>query len=281
VSLTSAAVSAVLRGAPNAVVQLDLGSGDQAFEQVSCPEWYAPQVGDNVGYDMLGSQIVILACFTPGRLYVPPTAPIPGITSGTAAPGAGWTAAQTMWLRDNGTDIYFEWPSAAPPPPPPPPPTTIQVHAGASRTFDDLDNWRGDGDQVVQGDEYVGASRGCWFYGAGFAPLAGRTINAARLWIKRRGDGSGDSWGPMQCSFWHHPHADQPGGAPTLDQGPWNIPGAAPAKGQELTAIPVPLDLANLLRDAGGGLAIAGNPYFVLEGVTAYPLSGYLEFDVV
>jgi len=89
---------------------------------------------------------------------------------------------------------------------------------------------------------------GLMFYGAGrFRELQGRTIRGFRVNVSRNG-------GTGNLNFYTHAYGSQPGGAPSLSNGPVARAGSG--------LISLPVSMANyLIAGSGtGGLAISGSP---------------------
>lgn len=171
-----------------------------------------------------------------------------------------------------------------PPPPAPeqPPVQTGQTSAPAvwSRTYWPGGGWgsvAGDGQKVIQGTWKGATSTGAWFYGTPFTGLAGRTITRIRF---RLGDRlpMGASNDPATFHFYAHTSPGQPAGDTNRVMGPYEW---VAAPGQQRVWIDLPIDFAPAII-AGGGIAIAGEPYAGMAGVTAAsPDSGSLIFDWV
>lgn len=164
------------------------------------------------------------------------------------------------------------------PPAPSPSVGSTSAAAVASRTYWAGGGWgsyAGDGNKVHQGTWGSATVTGAWFYGSAFAGLAGRTITRIRFRTGQR-LAVGANNAPAQFHFYAHTHPSQPGGDTNRVAGPhhWT---AAPGNGPEW--IDLPVSLAPVLI-AGGGIAIAGEPYAAMAGVTPQsPDSGSLIFD--
>jgi hypothetical protein len=167
---------------------------------------------------------------------------------------------------------------SAPPAPPPPQPVKGKLSAAArsSRTYWPGGGWgsyAGDGAKVHQGTWGQATVTGAWFYGTPFKVLAGRRITRIQF---RTGHhlGVGAS-GPKTFHFYVHTHPTQPGGDTNRVVGPFSITipqGAAPRW------IDLPTSFAAALI-AGGGIAMAGEPYAAMQGRTSSsPDSGSLIF---
>jgi hypothetical protein len=135
-------------------------------------------------------------------------------------------------------------------------------------------SWAGGGNRVYQGDYGSGQVYGAWFYAGSVAQLAGKTITRIRFKLgSRRPVGASSS--PVTVHFYAHTSAHKPGGDVSRTQGPHDVI-AQPSQG--ITEYDLSLAFAPVLQ-AGGGIAIAGNPYAGFLGVTAQPESGLLLID--
>lgn len=169
----------------------------------------------------------------------------------------------------------------AAPAPKPPPPKAISgrtsAHARLSRTYWPGGGWgsyAGDGGKVYQGTWFGATVTGAFFYGTPFKALAGRKIKRIRF---RTGQhlAVGNS-GSKTFHFYAHTHPTQPGGDTNRVVGPFDytLPQGA---GQRW--IDLPLSFADTLI-AGGGIAVAGEPYAAMAGRTASsPDSGAIIID--
>ncbi|WP_394253628.1 hypothetical protein [Arthrobacter pityocampae] len=169
----------------------------------------------------------------------------------------------------------------APPKPPPPARRTTGYQSGAatrSRTYWAPGGWgsyAGDGNKVHQGT-YGGATvTGAWFYGTQFRNLVGRRITKVQF---RTGDrlAIGNHGLPATFRFYAHTNPTQPGGDTNRTAGPFTWT-AAPGQGP--TWIELPEEFGDIIA-AGGGIAIAGEPYAGMQGATSRsPESGALILD--
>lgn len=173
-------------------------------------------------------------------------------------------------------------PAAAPPPPvaaPPPPPATgtETYQAGSSDTIwgpGGWGSWAGGNSNVYQGNYGSGPVYGAWFYHGSPKQLAGRNITRIRFLLgSRRPVGSNNS--PVTVHFYAHNSTFKPGGDVARVVGPHDVT-ANP--GQGLTQYDLPLSFAATLL-AGGGIAIAGDPYCGFLGINSQPESGLLLLD--
>ena len=76
-------------------------------------------------------------------------------------------------------------------------------------------DWKKD-NTVRQGDYGYGNCTGCWFFGAAFSELKGKTITKVQITIKRQ---TGGTSAPVEHKLWMHGHTGRPSGAPTLTSG--------------------------------------------------------------
>lgn len=190
-----------------------------------------------------------------------------------------WNAATPTVLGKVGV-------TAAPPTPPPPvapPPAPSQTgqssyHATQSSTLwgpGGWGSWAGDGSHVYQGNYGgAGALTGAWFYGGATSELAGRTITRIRFVLgRRRAVGSSNAAATVHLKS--HTSANRPGGNVTLGAGSTDVtadPGQGPRE------YDLPLSFAAALQ-AGGGIAITGDPYCGFDGIAARADSGLLIID--
>lgn len=172
-------------------------------------------------------------------------------------------------------------PPPPPPPVPPPPPAptagTTNYQASASDTYwpaGGWGSWAGGGGNVYQGDYGSGQLYGAWFYAGAGAQLSGTTLTRIRFLLgARKAVGSNNS--PVTVHVYAHTSANKPGGDVNRVVGPFDI---TVQPGQGLTQYDLPLTFAATLQ-AGGGIAITGNPYAGFLGCTAQPESGLLILD--
>lgn len=175
--------------------------------------------------------------------------------------------------------------TAAPPPPPPPvqaPPTAATTGstpypAASSGTWVPSngvwDSHAGGGSNVYQGT-YGVTTYGAWFYAGSTAQQAGKTITRIRFVLgARRPVGNNNQ--PAMVHFYAHTSANKPGGDVARTVGPYDV---VAQPGQGPTQYDLPLSFAAVLQ-AGGGIAIAGEPYAGFLGVQAHPESGLLTLD--
>ena len=175
--------------------------------------------------------------------------------------------------------------TAAPPPPPPPvppPPTAANMGstpypATASDTYwpnGGWGSWAGGGSRVYQGNYGTGQVYGAWFYSGSPAQQAGKTITRIRFVLGAR-YGVGQNSSPVMLHLYAHTSANRPGGDVSRTVGPFDV---LVQPGQGLTQYDLPLSFASVLQ-AGGGIAIAGDPYAGFLGVSQQPESGLLTLD--
>lgn len=157
---------------------------------------------------------------------------------------------------------------ATPVPPPPGAAASGKLTAvpTRSRTYWPGGGWgsyAGDGGKVHQGTWFGATVTGAWFYGTKLKTLSGKTISritfrtGARLAI-------GYNNAPAQFHFYAHTHSAQPAGDTNRVEGPHTWTAKA---GQGPTTLDLPLSFAPHLL-AGGGIAIAGEPYAGMLGTT-------------
>ena len=170
-------------------------------------------------------------------------------------------------------------PPAAPPVMAPPPPAaagTATYAATDTSTWwgpGGWDSWAG-GNNVYQGDYGSGPLTGAWWYGGSPAELAGRTITGIRFTLGAR-NGAGASSSPVAVNLYTHTTASRPGGNVPLGSGAATVT-AQPWQGG--TVYWLPLSFAADLQ-AGGGIAITGNPYAGFAGRNRQADSGLLSID--
>ena len=92
---------------------------------------------------------------------------------------------------------------------------TIKSSYGDTYRSTVYNNWKKDG-TVRQGDYGYGDCTGCWFFGAAFSELKGKTITKVQITIKRQ---TGGTNAPVEHKLWMHGHTGRPSGAPTLTSG--------------------------------------------------------------
>lgn len=151
------------------------------------------------------------------------------------------------------------------PPAPSPEVTTgyLTVPPVETRTYQNS-AWRTDNDNVYQG-EYggTGLRTGCAFYGSQPRSLAGATVTAARIQVRRD---AGGAFAAQTATMRLMTNATRPGGAPTLTSSTTG-PSLATEKS---TVFTVPTSWAQSIVDGtAGGLAFYdgdGNPYMVFAG---------------
>lgn len=167
---------------------------------------------------------------------------------------------------------------AAPVPPPPSAPThgTSVYWATDSNTYwgpGGWGSWAGGRGRVYQGNYGAGEVYGAYFYNGAPAQMAGRTIGQVRLALGNR-IAAGSYNSPVTVHIYATSNATRPGGNITTVAGPVNVT-AWP--GQGLTEYDITALAGNL--QAGGGIAILGNPYAGFIGIPEQPDSGRLTFD--
>lgn len=162
------------------------------------------------------------------------------------------------------------------PPPAGPATGSTPYPASASDTYwpaGGWGSWAGGGGHVYQGSQGSGPVYGAWFYAGSTAQLAGKTLTRIGFTLgSRRPVGSSNA--PVTVHVYAHTSANKPGGDVNRVAGPHDI---TVQPGQGLTEYNLPLTFAAALQ-AGGGIAIAGDPYAGFLGVTQ-PESGRLTLD--
>lgn len=151
------------------------------------------------------------------------------------------------------------------PPAPDPVITTgyMTVPPVETRTYQNS-SWRTDNDNVYQG-EYggTGLRTGCVFYGSQPRSLAGATVTAARIQVRRE---AGGAFAAQTATMRLMTQSTRPGGAPTLTS---STTGPSLATNTS-TVFTVPTAWAQSIVDGtAGGLAFYdgdGNPYMVFAG---------------
>jgi hypothetical protein len=263
--------------------------------------------GDTVVVDLMAGPTGQAEAVVSGKLTA---APRPGTGTVTTVPpasatitvtgtdGTAYTAyfvsSYTPTVNDN---VILAWnaatptvtgkvgatPTPAPPPspvaPPPPPSSTgtstyAATDSGAWSSSYGWDNWAGGGGNVFEGGSAYGASNnGAWFYAGSPGELAGRTITRIRFNTgARRSVGSYNS--AVTVNFYAHTSPNKPGGDVSRTVGPTGISIPPGFNG----TIDLPLSFAPVLQ-AGGGIAIAGEPYTGFNGRNTQPDSGLLTID--
>lgn len=258
------------------------------------PGW-VPTVGDNVRVLVFGGEYLVL-----GRIATA-ARPATGTVTATGAPRCTVLAGGVSYscLRNAaytpvvGHVVRLDWSEPVPwvigqtttdtpaagddpyvPPVPPGPADTGEstfaaIDSGRWSTAYDWDStYKGRLQQGVSG----GTNTGVWFYGtAPRAALAGRTITRAWVWVLRsptQGPG-----GAAAVHLYRHTSDTRPGGNVTRVAGPTD---ASRARGQGDWA-EIPAAWGQAIVDSGGGIAIHGDPYLMLEGLPQNGQSGALR----
>lgn len=173
--------------------------------------------------------------------------------------------------------------TAAPPPPVPPAPVYVAesgymdgpaIRSGTFFGPGGWDSWAGGGENVFQGNYGAGQLYGAWFYGGRFASLAGRTITKVQFRTGARRP-VGNHRAPAVLHFYAHASPDRPGGDVVRSGAvfDWTI---QPGQGPAWIELPVAFGAAVV---AGGGVAVAGDPYAGMDGRLAQADSGALILD--
>jgi hypothetical protein len=140
-------------------------------------------------------------------------------------------------------------------------------------------SWRTDNDDVYQGS-YGGAGNhtGSAFYGSGPRSLAGATVLAARIAVRRKNGGGFTA--PQATTMRLVTEATRPGGAPTLTS---STAGPNLGWGQADNVFAVPASWAQSMVDGtAGGLGFftgTGSPYVIFDGRGAYGPAFTLTID--
>lgn len=137
--------------------------------------------------------------------------------------------------------------------------------------------WRTDTDEVVQGDYGGwGINTGCAFYGSLPRSLAGATVTAARLHLRRV---TGGTYAAQQLTIRLMAEATRPAGAPGLGS---SAAGPSLAVGAE-GVYAAPTAMAQALADGtAGGLAVyvaGGTPYIRTAGRSEWGPAWTLTID--
>lgn len=199
---------------------------------------YTPAVGHVVRLDWSESQPFVL-----GNVAAPTSTQPPVVVQAPAPPpGQQQTGVSTYHAIDSG---YFS-----------------TAYGWSGRT-----SW---GSRLMQGAS-GGTNTGAWFYGPAPAELDdGRTITRARVRVPRTNAyGSG---GPSPARLFTHSSVTRPAGNVVLGRSA----GDAVLRRGQVDWFDIPVE-AGMDVVAGGGLAISGFPYLVLEGISERADSGLLE----
>lgn len=136
------------------------------------------------------------------------------------------------------------------------------------------DSWAGGSGNVYQGSYGGPQLYGAWFYAGSPGELAGRTLTRIQFRLgPRRTVGNYNA--PTTVHFYAHTNPTRPGGDVTRTAGPFDV---TIAPGWAGGTIDLPLAFAPALQ-AGGGIAITGDPYAGFLGRNSAPDSGALTID--
>jgi hypothetical protein len=119
---------------------------------------------------------------------------------------------------------------------------------------------------------------GAFFYAGSPTELAGRTITRVQCRMGARLSVGASNTG-VNVNFYTHTSANKPGGDVTRTTGPTTIlfpAGWNPGPGDGWFDLPTTFGAALL---AGGGLAIAGDPYAGFAGRLQDPAAGQIKLD--
>lgn len=185
-----------------------------------------------------------------------------------------WSEATPWIIGQTTTDTPTGTGGPSVPPPPPGGPATGETTFAAidSGRWSTAYGWSSDyGGRLQQGSS-GGTNTGAWFYGPGpRAALAGRTITRAWVWVLRSSiHGPG---GAATVHLWRHTSDTRPAGNVSRVDGPVDV---SRARGQGDWA-EIPAAWGQAIVDGGGGIAIHGDPYLMLEGVPQHGQSGALR----
>lgn len=175
--------------------------------------------------------------------------------------------------------------TAAPPPPPPPADPVPVVSTGEkwaaavnSGTFwgpGGWDSWAGGNENVFQGNYGSGPLYGAWFYGGAFGSINdGRAITRVRFRTGARRP-VGASSAAATFHFYVHTNSGRPGGDVNRVAGPFDVV-INPGEGAKTIDLPAAWGATIA---AGGGIAIAGDPYAGMNGRLAQADSGAIILD--
>ena len=162
-----------------------------------------------------------------------------------------------------------------PAPPPTGPVTGVDTFAAVdSGRWSTTYGWAADGTYAGRPQQGTsgGTNTGAWFYGAGpAAALAGRTITRAEVYVIRASiQGPG---GAAAVHLYRHTSNTRPAGNVARVAGPSDV---SRARGEAGWA-DVPAAWGQSIVDGGGGLAIFGDPYLLLDGLLQNGQSGALR----
>lgn len=185
-----------------------------------------------------------------------------------------WEASQATVQGTVGFIPSGEVVPNAPAPPPGGASAGTQVFPAIdSGTFEVGARWNATfGQDVVQGSYGGRTSTGAWFYGTAPSSLAGRSISGARIYLAPRRR-MGNYNAAATIHIYAHNSPSRPEGEPSRVTGAHDVPLPPGFSGDW---IPIPPAFAALVV-AGGGIAIAGNPYAGILGRGNNPQSGALE----
>lgn len=264
--------------------------------------------GDTVAVDLMAGPTGQGAAVVSGRLT---TAPRPGTGTVTTVPPSSPTITVTgtdsktytayfvgSYTPTVGDNVILAWNAATPTvtgkvgatvggnsapasnvaPPPAPTSTGTSTYAASDSgtwtpAYGAWDAWAGGGGAVYEGGAAYGAANyGAWFYAGSPGELSGRTITRIRINLGRRNVGNYNQ--AAAVNFYAHTNANKPGGDVNRTVGPTVI--SIPPGFYSNTDLP--LSFAPVLQ-AGGGIAIAGEPYAGFNGRNTQPDSGLLTID--
>ena len=146
--------------------------------------------------------------------------------------------------------------------------TFAAVDAGSYRG-----GWRTDNDTIVQGDwGGWGQNAGAWFYGGAInQALNGATVDSAAIYIPRL---RGGVTAGQSLHLYHTNNNFRPAGDTARIDGPHDAT-SPPTNSTAWVAIST--TLAQNLINGNGGVGIAGDPYIVLAGRSADPMTGAIQ----
>lgn len=248
------------------VVNIAMPNGSE-YPSVVAPQWYAPQVGDEVlvGFYGGGNPYIAQVLTTADRWRRTPIPASSSISSAATAP-PGAVQAGAIWYTpsvDNPAVTLI--PGAVAYVPPPAPPGVLTYNATNSGTWDNYYNgWRGDQWVYQAGD---GNAAGIFLYEYGFPGLSAVTPTRITFTLTRY-EGVNGSFGPVAVHLWSHGYTGFPGVRPVM--GTETIP-AAVGKGETLT-FDIDLAYANQLKSGAAlGLGVTSGDYMRLYGAFQPP----------
>jgi hypothetical protein len=178
--------------------------------------------------------------------------------------GAQWVAIQRLFTAAPADTFN-------PPTPPVNPGTasgSLTVTPVGTRSYRN-GAWRTDNDAVYQGQYGGGGNHtGSAFYGSAPRSLAGATVTAAVIFVRRLGGGA---FAPQSTTMRLVTESTRPGGAPTLTS---STSGPSLAVGQTQLGFTIPTSWAQgFVNGTSGGLGFfvgGGSPYVIFAGIGSW-----------